>query len=78
MFVMNIENLKKKWNIIYSQKKTLSLSIVYSKCGNKYENIFKEEKSIEILKIPCLINNAEEYQKIYNHVWGKHKSRTSN
>ena len=29
---------------------------------------FKEEKSIEILKIPCLINNAEEYQKIYNHV----------
>ena len=39
---------------------------------------FKEEKSIEILKIPCLINNVEEYQKIYNHVSGKHKSRTSN
>ena len=29
-------------------KKTLSLSVVYSKCGHEYEKIFKEEKSIEI------------------------------
>ena len=26
-----------------------------------------EEESIEILKILGLINNTEEYQKIYNH-----------
>ena len=29
--------------------------------------MFKEEESIEILKILGLINNTEEYQKIYNH-----------
>ena len=37
--------------------------------------IFKEEESIEISKIPGLITNIEEYQKIYNHFQGKHKSR---
>ena len=57
-------------------KKTLSLSIVYSKCGHKYEKIFKKEESIEILKVLGLINHIEEYQKIYNHVWRKHKPRT--
>ena len=57
-------------------KKTLSLSIVYSKCGHKYEKIFKKEESIEILKVLGLINNIEEYQKVYNHVWRKHKPRT--
>ena len=31
------------------------------------KNIFKEEESIEILKILGLINNIEEYQKIYNY-----------
>ena len=46
----------------------LNLSVVYSKCGHEYEKIFQEEGSIEILKIPGLINNIEEYQKIYNHV----------
>ena len=35
MFGINIENLKKlKYHIL---KKTLSLCIVYSKCGNEYE-----------------------------------------
>ena len=38
-------------------KKTIVLSIVCSKCGNKDENIFKEEKSKEILKILGLIKN---------------------
>ena len=38
------------------------------KCGHECENIFKEEESIEILKILGLLNNIEEYQKIYNHV----------
>ena len=56
----------KKTTVSYIFKKT-SLSIVYSECGHEYETIFKEEESIEILKILGLINNIEEYQKIYNH-----------
>ena len=52
----------------YIFSKKLSLSIVYSKPGHEYEKIFKEEESIEILKILGLINSVEEYQKIYNHV----------
>ena len=62
MFAINIENVNKKY-IIYFQK-TLSLSIVYSKCGDEYEKKFKQEESIEILKILGLINNIEDYQKI--------------
>ena len=31
----------KKTKILYSFKKTLSLSIIYIKCGHKYEKIFK-------------------------------------
>ena len=58
----------KKTKISYIFKNTLSLSIVYSKCGHEYDKIFKEEKSIEILIILGLINNIEEYQKIHNHV----------
>ena len=58
----------KKTKMSYVFKKTLSLSIVYSRCGHDYEKIFKEEESIEILKIIGLINKIEEYQKIYNHV----------
>ena len=34
-----------------------------------------KEESIEILKILGLINNIEEYQKIYNHVLRQHKFR---
>ena len=37
--------------------------------------IFKEEESIEILKILGLINNIEEHSRIYNHVWQKYKLR---
>ena len=40
----------KKTKISYILKKTLSLSIVYSKRGHEYERIFKEEESTEILK----------------------------
>ena len=71
MFAINIEYLKKlKYHMF------LNLSIVYSKCGHEYEKIFKEEEeSIEILKILGLINNTEEYQKIYNHAWRRYKSR---
>ena len=53
---------------IYILKKILSLSVVYSNYGHEYEKLFKEEESIELLKILGLNNNIEEYQKIYNHV----------
>ena len=56
-------------------KKTLSVSIVYNKCGHKYGKIFKEEESIKVLKIFSLITNKAESQKTYNHVWRRHKSR---
>ena len=50
MFAINILNLKTlKYHIFF--KKALSLSIVHSKCGHGYEKIFKEEESIETLKI---------------------------
>ena len=62
MFSISMENFKPP-KISYVFKNTLSLSIVYSKCGHEYEKIFKEEKSIEILKIPGLITNIQEYQK---------------
>ena len=38
-------------------EKTLVLSVVYSKCKNEEEKIFKEEKSLETLKILYLIEN---------------------
>ena len=48
--------LQQVQKIQYSRKsyifeKTLVLSIICSKCNNKDENIFKEEESIEIVKI---------------------------
>ena len=39
------------------------------------KKVFKEQESIEILKIIGLINNIEEYQEIYNHASRKHISR---
>ena len=56
----------KKTKILSIFKKSLSLSITYSKCGHEYEEIFKAEEPTEILKILGLITNIEEYQKIYN------------
>ena len=56
-----------KPKILYLLEKILVLSIICSKCKNEDEKIFKEEESIEILKILGLINNIEEYQKIQNH-----------
>ena len=51
-----LKNLK----ISYNFDKTLVLSINCDKSINKDEKIFKEEKSIEILKILGLINNMNE------------------
>ena len=38
-------------------QKVLVLSIISSKCGRGDRRIFKEEKSIKILKFLCLIKN---------------------
>ena len=35
----------------------------------------KKEELIEILKIHGLTNNIEDYQKMYSHIWRKHKPR---
>ena len=64
--VCNRYRKSKKAKISYIFKETLSLCFAYSNCGHEYIKIFKEEESIEILKIIGLINNIEEYQKIYN------------
>ena len=40
-----------KPKISYFLEKTLVLSIIFSKCKNENEKAFKEEESIEILKI---------------------------
>ena len=42
---------------IHIFEKALVLSIISCKCKNKDEKIFKEEESIEILKILALIEN---------------------
>ena len=53
-----------KPKISYLLEKTIVLSIICIKRKNGDEKIFKEEESIEILKILGLINSVEEYQKI--------------
>ena len=60
-----------KPKITYLLEKALLLSIICSKCKNEDEKIFKEEDSIEIVKILALINKIETY----NHAWGKHETR---
>ena len=47
----------KKTKISYLLEKTLLLSIICSKYKNEDEKLFKEEKSLEILKILGLIEN---------------------
>ena len=58
MFAINIENFKKS-KILYM---LFTVSVVMN-----MKKIFKEEKSVEIAKILGLIDNIEQYQKIYNH-----------
>ena len=43
--------------ISYILEKTLALSVICSKWENEYEEIYKEEESIEISKILGLIEN---------------------
>ena len=42
---------------IYFLERALVLSIICSKCKNEDENIFKEEESVETLKVLGLIEN---------------------
>ena len=56
LFVASIEKLKKP-KITYILVKTLVLSIVWSKCKNEDEKLFKEEGSIKIFQILVLIQN---------------------
>ena len=58
MFAINIEKFKNT-KISYILKKTLGLSIVYSKCGHEYKKIVKVEESIEKLRILGLITNKK-------------------
>ena len=63
LLVVSIENLK---NLKYYtfNKKTLVLCRICSKCKNKEEKIFKEEESIEILKILGLIEKYDSFKNI--------------
>ena len=46
-----------KYRIEHLLEKTLVFSIIFINCKNEYEKLFKEEASIEILKILDLIEN---------------------
>ena len=46
-----------KSKISHLLEKTLVLSITCSKCKNENEKMFKEEETIKILKILCVIEN---------------------
>ena len=61
--------------MLYLCFKTLLLSSICNNYGIEDEQIFMEEESIKILKIHGLITNIEQYQKICNHAWRKHKPR---
>ena len=66
MLEINRENLKTLNYHIFFKKQVFSLFAVTVVINMK--KVFKEEESIEILKILGLITNKEEYQKLYNHV----------
>ena len=63
LFCRKYRKLEKP-KISYLLEKALVISIICSKCKNSDENMFKEEESIDIFKIPGTINNVEEYQKM--------------
>ena len=55
---MSIQSLKILKYKIFSKKKTLVCSLMCSNRENNDEDIFKEEESIEILKINSLFTNT--------------------
>ena len=74
--VCNKYRKSKKTKLSYIFKKTLSRSVVYSKSGHEYKKIFKQEKSIEILKVVNVINNIGRHHRIYILVSREYNSRT--
>ena len=52
----------KKSKISYIFKKILVIFVIWSKCKNEVEKIFKEEESIEILKIIGLIKKYNYFR----------------
>ena len=66
LYCVNCSKYKKfeEPKISYLLEKTLVLSIICSKCKIEDEKIFKEEESIERLKILSYINDIEKYQNI--------------
>ena len=73
MFLINIDNFIKWKYHIFKNTSSLFLFTVSVVMNIKK---FREEESIEILKILGLINNKEDYQKIYNYAWKKHEWKT--
>ena len=63
---MKCEKYKKfiKPKVAYICYKTLLLSSICNKCGSEDDKIFKEEVSLEILKILSLINDIEKYHNM--------------
>ena len=57
-----------KRKMSYICDKTLLVFSICNKCGSEDEQAFREEESTELLKIYYLINDLDQYQKIYNHV----------
>ena len=55
LFAVSTENLKNLKIHAFWKKKVLS--VIFSKCNNKDTKVFKEEESLEILKIIGLIEN---------------------
>ena len=54
--------------ILYIFDKTLTLSIIYKKCGSNDEIIYKEEKSIDILRLFGLTNILNELYMYWPNV----------
>ena len=52
----------KNWKTLkfYVFNKNLVFSIICDKCGSNNDKVFKEEESIEILKVLGLIDNINE------------------
>ena len=58
------------YNLQYKLRYEVFLLFTVSMVMNMKKK-FKEEESVEILKILGSINNIEEYQKIHNNEWIK-------
>ena len=67
MFAINIENLETLKYHIFFKKHQIFLLFTVNMVMN-IKKTFKEEESMEILRILSLITNIEDYRKLYNHL----------